>query len=394
MPAKKAKRTTEEKKLLAGPCYICEKKGCQMACLHCGIAFHPHCDMHDHCPNAPAQDGDGEQDMGGVGPAMPPCDGKCGSIYANTGECGCTDEICACGYKFQIPPNDFQRQQHFNGKAHQSWMTAPRSEQPSVAAFLEVGAVPAIPEDDPLPPPSDVPILLGAPPIASQSCHTPCHGFRPPETPPEYIPLNYPIQLHAHKYRQLHGRKMDWHFPSDMLHFKSNQCSDWGVDGQPCDACTQLRSNQELKGLMAVATNPKPNTDGDKRRGAAYRSLTDRVVNVPGFRFLQIRVLHGEATVTKDLRHILKRFVRRLFSANPISIYGIAVDTNVLLLLANALSTASRLNAAFKEEDFMSVPNALTIIDGMTEIACADFADLDPSRRAQAVAIRRLHWPL
>ena len=60
-----------------------------------------------------------------------------------------------------------------------------------------------------------------------------------------------------------------------------------------------------------------------------HRSLTDRVVNVPGFRFLQIRVLHGEATVTKDLRHILKRFVRRLFSANPISIYGIAIDTNV-----------------------------------------------------------------
>ena len=110
MPAKKAKRTPEEKKLLAGPCYICEKKGCQMACLHCGIAFHPHCDTHDHCPNAPTQDGDDEQDMGGVGPAMPPCDGKCGGIYN-------------------------------------------------------------------------------------------------------------PIQLYAHKYRQLHGRKMDWHFPSDMLHF-------------------------------------------------------------------------------------------------------------------------------------------------------------------------------
>ena len=138
-----------------------------MACLHCGVAFHRHCDMHDHCPNAPAQDGDGGQDMGGVGPAMPPCDGKCGGMYANTGECGCTDEICACGYKFQTPPDDFQRQQHFNGKAHQSWMTSPLSAQPSVATFLELGAVPAIPEDDPLPPPSDVPILLGAPPIAS-----------------------------------------------------------------------------------------------------------------------------------------------------------------------------------------------------------------------------------
>ena len=51
---------------------------------------------------------------------------------------------------------------------------------------------------------------------------------------------------------------MDWHFPSDMLHFKSNQCSDGGFDGQPCDACTQLRHNQELKGLMPVANTPLP----------------------------------------------------------------------------------------------------------------------------------------
>ena len=116
-------------------------------------------------------------------------------------------------------------------------------------------------------------------------------------------------------------------------------------------------------------------TDGDKRRGAAYRSLTNCLVTVPGFRFLEIRVLHDGATVTKDLHHILKRFVRLLFSANPRSIYGTAIDTIVLLLLANALRTASRPNTAFKEEEFMLVPNALTIIDGMTEIACGDFAD-------------------
>ena len=94
------------------------------------------------------------------------------------------------------------------------------------------------------------------------------------------------------------------------------------------------------------------------------------------------------------MHHILKCFVQRLFSANPIRIYGIASDTNVLLLLANALRIASRLNTTFKEEDFMSIPNALTISDVMTEIARADFADLDPSRCAQAVAIRRLHWPV
>ena len=130
--------------------------------------------------------------------------------------------------------------------------------------------------------------------------------------------------------------------------------------------------------------------NSDKRRGAAYRPLTNRVVNVPGFRFLQIRVIPRGATVTKELHHILKRFVQRP-SANPICISGIAIDTNVLLLIANDLRT---LNTAFKEEDFMSVPNALTIIDGMIEIARVDFPHLDPSRRAQAVAIRRLHWPL
>ena len=167
-------------------------------------------------------------------------------------ECGCTEDTCGCAYKFPTLLDDFQRQQHFTAKAHQSWPTAPRSEQPYVAAFLEVGAIPPIPEDDPRPPLDDVPILLRAPPFASQSCHTPCHGFQLPWTPPDYIPLNYPIQLHAHKYGQLHGHKMGWHFPSYvyMLHFKSNQCSDWGVDGQPCDACARLRSNQELKGVM------------------------------------------------------------------------------------------------------------------------------------------------
>ena len=96
MPAKKAKKTPEEKRLLVGPCHVCEKKGCQMACLHCGIAFHPHCGKHDIYPNAPAQDNDDEQDMRGVGPLLAPCEGRCGCIYANTGECGCTEDMCGC----------------------------------------------------------------------------------------------------------------------------------------------------------------------------------------------------------------------------------------------------------------------------------------------------------
>ena len=121
MPTKKAKKTPEEKRLFAGPCHICEKKGCQMACLHCRIAFHPHCDKHDMCPNAPAQDSDAEQDMREVGPSLAPCEGRCGSI------CGCAEDMCGCRCKFQTPRDDFQRQQRFTGKAHQPWPTAPRS---------------------------------------------------------------------------------------------------------------------------------------------------------------------------------------------------------------------------------------------------------------------------
>ena len=49
------------------------------------------------------------------------------------------------------------------------------------------------------------------------------HGVKPRNTSYDYNPLNHPIHLHAHKYRRLHGRKTDWPFPLDMLHFKLNQ---------------------------------------------------------------------------------------------------------------------------------------------------------------------------
>ena len=34
-----------------------------MACLHCNVAFHAHCDKHGICPNAPILQCDDEQDM-------------------------------------------------------------------------------------------------------------------------------------------------------------------------------------------------------------------------------------------------------------------------------------------------------------------------------------------
>ena len=62
-----SKQIQKEPKVMGGPCYICEKKGCQMACLDCNVAFHAHCGKHDICPNAPVAQSDNEQDMHRVG---------------------------------------------------------------------------------------------------------------------------------------------------------------------------------------------------------------------------------------------------------------------------------------------------------------------------------------
>ena len=113
--------------------------------------------------------------------------------------------------------------------------------------------------------------------------------------------------------------------------------------------------------------------DRYNRRGVVYRSLTCHVVNVPCFRFLTIRVLHCVALVSKDLRQFLKRFTRHLFGFKPIRLYHIAINVDVLLLLANALHVPSLLPNACKEDDFMFVANAHIIIDCMTEIARADY---------------------
>ena len=34
-------------------------------------------------------------------------------MYANIGECGCTEDVYGCGYKFQTRPDEFQRQTTF-----------------------------------------------------------------------------------------------------------------------------------------------------------------------------------------------------------------------------------------------------------------------------------------
>ena len=67
MPPKKSKKSPEIKKLMGNPCYICKKKGYQMACLHCNVPFHAHCDKHDICPHGSTPQSHDKQNMHGVG---------------------------------------------------------------------------------------------------------------------------------------------------------------------------------------------------------------------------------------------------------------------------------------------------------------------------------------
>ena len=98
----------EEKKLLQNACHICDKRRCQAACLVCNVAFCTRFDPHDPCPNAPEPIG---IDFG-IQPRLAPCEGKCGSVHAKTGDCGCRDEVCGCGYRFNTVPEFLELTQH------------------------------------------------------------------------------------------------------------------------------------------------------------------------------------------------------------------------------------------------------------------------------------------
>ena len=77
------------------------------------------------------------------------------------------------------------------------------------------------------------------------------------------------------------------------------------------------------------------------------------MISLDGFLFLQVRLLKSGATVTKDMCHIIKRFVRRLFSKNAFRVHGVTIDVDVLCTLAKTLGVARRLANAIKEVDRM-----------------------------------------
>ena len=78
----------------------------------------------------------------GIQPKLAPCKGLCGSVHAKTGDCGCTDEVCGCGCRFNAVPEFFQRTQHFTSKQHQAWLEPapppPQGVQTAITNFVAV----------------------------------------------------------------------------------------------------------------------------------------------------------------------------------------------------------------------------------------------------------------
>ena len=107
-----------EKSLKRGTCVVCNKKGCHKACVTCLVAYHNHCGhvcpsaapssqqappVSPDPPAAPAQPPSNEDPPADEDPpaSHAACGGKCGHRDASSGQCGCTEEICGCGYRFK-----------------------------------------------------------------------------------------------------------------------------------------------------------------------------------------------------------------------------------------------------------------------------------------------------
>ena len=204
---------------------MCNKKGCHKACVTCLVAYHNHCGHA--CPSAapspqqppaaspdppaaPTQPPSNEEAL--VPPANndPPlapesvphaaCGGKCGHRDASSGKCGCTEEICGCGYRFKSRVSGGERLQHFTSVRHEAWVHAPPP-QPSIFGSIErfvvKGAAPDIPSDaQPEVPDSEDAILLPPPPDRHP---TPCGGYMPKGHTQQSLILKWPLFFWMHK---------------------------------------------------------------------------------------------------------------------------------------------------------------------------------------------------
>ena len=189
---------------------VCNKKGCHKACVTCLVAYHNHCGHV--CPSAAPPSQQAPPDPPAA-PAQPPsnedppadedppasyaaCGGKCGHRNASSGQCGCTEEICGCGYRFKGRVSGGERLQHFTSMKHDAWVHAPPSQPAifrSIERFVVKGAAPDIPSDaQPEVPNSEDAILLPPPPDRHP---TPCGGYMPEGHTQQSLPQQVTICL-------------------------------------------------------------------------------------------------------------------------------------------------------------------------------------------------------
>ena len=134
--------------------------------------------------------------------------------------------------------------------------------------------------------------------------------------------------------------------------------------------------------------------DADSRHRSALYSRTKVHFWGADFSLLQVRVgaKDSHVMISVDMRHICKRFVRRILGQGW-CINTVHITATILVQLAKALHVGKGLEVALKEKDFMSVRAALDVMLAIAEIGgVVDVARLDPSMRAMHAAVRALHW--
>jgi len=93
-----------------------------------------------------------------------------------------------------------------------------------------------------------------------------------------------------------------------------------------------------------------------------------------------------------DMRHICKRFVRRILGKGW-CVNTVHITAPVLFTLSKKLRVGSSLEAALRERDFMSVRAALDVMLALVEIGAFEHVGhLEPSLRAAHAAVHATHW--
>ena len=133
--------------------------------------------------------------------------------------------------------------------------------------------------------------------------------------------------------------------------------------------------------------------DADSRHRTALYGQVHVTFWGPNFPLLQVRERpNTDSLIFVDMRHICKRFVRRILGKGW-CVNTVHITAPVLLTLSKKLRVGSSLEAALRERDFMSVRAALDVMLALVEIGAFEHVGhLEPSLRAAHAAVRAMHW--